>query len=68
MPTTRSPKRRRTDWDFPGAAAVRDQIENGAPRHRVGIRPDGRAPARALTEIVAGDGTGASLLPEPPPE
>jgi len=55
-------KRRRTDWDFPGAAAVRDQIENGAPRHRVGIRPDGRAPARALTEIVAGDGTEAGTV------
>jgi aminomethyltransferase len=55
-------KRRRTDWDFPGAAAVRDQIENGAPRHRVGLRPDGRAPARALTEIVAGDGTEAGTV------
>jgi aminomethyltransferase len=55
-------KRRRADWDFPGAAAVRDQIENGAPRHRVGIRPDGRAPARALTEIVAGDGTEAGTV------
>ena len=52
-------KRRRAAWDFPGAAVIRDQLENGAPRRRVGIRPDGRAPARALTEIVAGDGTEA---------
>jgi aminomethyltransferase len=55
-------KRRRTAWDFPGAAAIRDQFEHGAHRHRVGIRPDGRAPARALTDIVAGDGTAAGTV------
>ncbi len=55
-------KRRRAAWDFPGAAAIRDQLENGAVRYRVGIRPDGRAPARALTEIVAGDGTAAGTI------
>jgi aminomethyltransferase len=55
-------KRRRTDWDFPGAAVVRDQLENGAPRLRVGIRPEGRAPARAGTPIVATDGTGAGTV------
>jgi aminomethyltransferase len=55
-------KRRRAAWDFPGAAVIRDQLENGAPRRRVGIRPDGRAPARALTEIVAGDGTEAGTI------
>jgi aminomethyltransferase len=55
-------RRRRTDWDFPGAAAIRDQIEHGATRRRVGIRPDGRAPARALTEIVGVDGTAAGTV------
>jgi aminomethyltransferase len=55
-------KRRRTAWDFPGAAAIRDQFEHGAHRHRVGIRPDGRAPARALTDIVADDGTAAGTV------
>ena len=55
-------KRRRATWDFPGAAVIRDQLENGTPRRRVGIRPDGRAPARALTEIVAGDGTEAGTI------
>jgi aminomethyltransferase len=55
-------KRRRTTWDFPGAAVIRDQLENGTTRRRVGIRPDGRAPARALTEIVAGDGTAAGTI------
>ena len=55
-------KRRRTAWDFPGAAAIRDQFEHGAHRHRVGIRPDGRAPARAQTDIVASDGTAAGTI------
>jgi aminomethyltransferase len=55
-------RRRRAAWDFPGATAVRDQFENGAPRLRVGIRPDGRAPARAQTETVAGDGTAAGTV------
>lgn len=55
-------RRRRTAWDFPGAAAIRDQFEHGAHRHRVGIRPDGRAPARAQTDIVAGDGTAAGTV------
>ncbi len=53
---------RRNAWDFPGAAVIRDQLEHGTPRRRVGIRPDGRAPARALTEIVAGDGTEAGTV------
>jgi aminomethyltransferase len=45
-------KRRKMTWDFPGGAAIRDQLDNGAPRLRVGIRPDGRAPARGGTEIA----------------
>ena len=32
---------------------MRDQLDNGAARRRVGIRPDGRAPARAQTTIMA---------------
>jgi glycine cleavage system T protein (aminomethyltransferase) len=55
-------KRRRTTWDFPGGPAIRDQLEHGPPRRRVGIRPDGRAPARAQTEVVAGDGTEAGTV------
>jgi aminomethyltransferase len=55
-------KRRRTDWDFPGGLAIRDQLEHGPHRLRVGMRPEGRAPARAQTEIVAPDGTGAGIV------
>ena len=36
---------------FPGADAVLDQIANGAPRRRVGLLPEGRAPMRAGVEI-----------------
>ena len=50
-------KRRREEGGFPGADVILDQIKNGAPRKRVGILPDGRAPAREGTEIQAPDGT-----------
>jgi aminomethyltransferase len=55
-------KRRRLDWDFPGGLVVRDQLDNGPIRRRVGIRPDGRAPARAQTTIMAEDGTEAGVI------
>jgi aminomethyltransferase len=55
-------KRRKLNWDFPGGLVVRDQLDNGPLRRRVGIRPDGRAPARALTTIMAEDGTEAGTI------
>jgi len=55
-------KRRKMAWDFPGGIAIRDHLDNGPPRIRVGIRPDGRAPARAHTEITAEDGTEAGEI------
>jgi aminomethyltransferase len=55
-------KRRRMDWAFPGGLVMRDQLANGVVRRRVGIRPDGRAPARALTTIMAEDGTEAGTV------
>jgi aminomethyltransferase len=55
-------KRRKLEWDFPGGLVMRDQLDNGVPRRRVGIRPDGRAPARAQTSIVAEDGTDAGVI------
>ncbi len=55
-------KRRKMTWDFPGGLVMRDQLDNGPVRRRVGIRPDGRAPARALTSIVAEDGTEAGTI------
>jgi len=47
-------KRRRTAWDFPGAARVREELDNGPKRLRVGIRPEGRQPARAHVPVQAG--------------
>lgn len=44
-------KRRKMDRDFPGAARIMSEIFDGARRKRVGIRPEGRAPAREGTEI-----------------
>ena len=44
-------KKRRERADFPGAARILDQIDNGPTEKRVGIQPLGRAPARQGTEI-----------------
>jgi aminomethyltransferase len=48
--------RRRAEGGFPGAAIVLRQLAEGAARIRVGIRPDGRAPAREDTPIVSNAG------------
>ena len=45
-------KRRREAGDFPGAATILRQLAEGPARKRVGIRPDGRAPAREGTAIT----------------
>ncbi|HWK43607.1 MAG TPA: glycine cleavage system aminomethyltransferase GcvT [Stellaceae bacterium] len=49
-------KRRRVEGGFPGADIIWEQLANGAPRKRVGILPEGRAPAREHTPIVAASG------------
>ncbi len=48
-------KRRRASADFPGAAIILRQLAEGAPRRRVGLQPEGRAPARAHAEILGED-------------
>jgi aminomethyltransferase len=45
-------KRRRAEGGFPGADVILKQLAEGAARKRVGIRPDGRAPAREGTVIL----------------
>ncbi|MBV8913461.1 MAG: glycine cleavage system protein T, partial [Acetobacteraceae bacterium] len=52
-------KRRRAEGGFVGHAPIMDQLQNGPTRLRVGIRPEGRAPARAPTQVLAPDGTAA---------
>jgi len=49
-------KRRRVAGGFPGAGRIAHALANGPARLRVGIRPDGRAPAREGTDIVAPEG------------
>ena len=50
-------KARRTGGEraggFPGAARILSELDSGAPRRRVGILPDGRAPMRQGTELFA---------------
>jgi aminomethyltransferase len=48
-------KRRRLGGGFPGAKRIQDALANGPDRQRVGVRPDGRAPAREGAEIVSAD-------------
>ncbi len=38
---------------FPGAERILDELENGASRTRVGLRPEGRAPMRDGTPLYA---------------
>jgi aminomethyltransferase len=47
-------KRRKAEGGFAGADIVLDKLFNGVAKKRVGILPEGRAPAREGTEIVAG--------------
>jgi aminomethyltransferase len=55
-------KRRRQAWDFTGGEAVRAMAEAGPARRRVGISPDGRALARAGTEILGVDDAPAGVI------
>jgi aminomethyltransferase len=55
-------KRRRQDWGFPGAATIRVQMESGPARRRVGLRPEGRAPARAGAPILDAAGAEAGCV------
>ncbi len=47
-------QRRRREGGFPGGAVILQQLANGPARRRVGILPEGKAPAREHTEIRVG--------------
>ncbi len=49
-------KRRREEGGFPGAARILNELQDGPARLRVGLRPEGRAPAREGAEIQSVDG------------
>ncbi len=52
--------RRRREGGFPGAPIIQAELKNGPARRRVGIRPEGKAPARegAVIENSAGEKIG----------
>jgi aminomethyltransferase len=55
-------KRRRQEGGFPGAARVQREIAEGPARVRVGLRPEGRAPAREGTPITTPDGREVGIV------
>jgi aminomethyltransferase len=52
-------KRRRAEGGFPGAARILAELKSGPTRRRVGIQPDGKAPAREHTTVT--DTAGATI-------
>jgi aminomethyltransferase len=46
---------------FPGADVILNQLENGAPRRRVGLRAEGRAPVREGASLFADATSGQSI-------
>jgi aminomethyltransferase len=46
---------------FPGANVILNQFEHGAPRRRVGLRPEGRAPVREGASLFADETSSQSI-------
>jgi aminomethyltransferase len=55
-------KRRRVEGGFPGARRIQAALANGPSRQRLGVRPDGRAPAREGAEIVSAEGAPVGVV------
>ena len=55
-------KRRRAEGGFPGADRILRELTEGTARRRVGLRPEGRAPAREGTQIVDADGKAIGVV------
>jgi aminomethyltransferase len=49
-------KRRREEGGFPGFDVLKRELAEGPKRKRVGLQPEGRAPAREHTQITTADG------------
>jgi aminomethyltransferase len=49
-------KRRREEGGFPGAEVILAQLANGPPRHRIGLRADGRKPIREDAALRSAEG------------
>ena len=48
-------KRRRAEGGFPGAERIQRELKDGVMRLRVGLLPEGRAPAREGTQIMSAE-------------
>ncbi len=55
-------KRRRSEGGFPGAARIQRELHDGTTRKRVGILPEGPAPAREGTIVHAQDGDEIGII------
>jgi aminomethyltransferase len=55
-------KRRREEGGFPGAERIQRELRDGPARLRVGIRPEGRAPAREGTEVQDSEGNAIGVV------
>lgn len=55
-------RRRRQEGGFPGAARMQRELAQGPARRRVGLRPEGRAPAREGAVITHRDGQDIGLV------
>jgi glycine cleavage system T protein (aminomethyltransferase) len=55
-------KRRRSEGGFTGAERITGEIRDGAKRKRVGIKPDGRAPAREGSVIINDQGRAIGIV------
>jgi len=55
-------KRRREEGGFPGAGRMQREIKEGPARVRVGIRPEGRAPAREGAIITTPEGREVGIV------
>ncbi|MHB2166968.1 glycine cleavage system aminomethyltransferase GcvT [Alsobacter sp. R-9] len=55
-------KRRREEGGFPGFERIRRELAEGPSRKRVGILPEGRAPAREGTVVTTRDGRAVGVV------
>ena len=55
-------KRRRAEGGFTGAPRITREIRDGAKRKRVGIKPEGRAPAREGSVIIDAQGRAIGIV------
>ena len=55
------PVTKKKSLSFPGAGRILRELADGAPRARVGLRPEGRAPMREGTELFDAESGGAAV-------